>query len=255
MLMINIKKFKKKKLSIIIALNLCFTFSMAQNKLNISSIRFNFHVEMNKPNLDGTTSKLNNFLNLYFYKEFTLYEIPVYKTNTIVNGNADTITHETKITDSIDYYKYFIFKDGVDFGLEFDNLFDELGNKLEVSAYKRKFFNFADEMINNSNDLLKDKYRVNNTDIEEYTPKIKYDESYSDLTTLYFQKKFPKVNFSLSKKLDHERKSKLTKVMFTYLRESKQNPMKLMEFEIKSISLDVIDKKVAEFLIKNSAKL
>lgn len=213
------------KLARFITLFISLTFvkiSMAQenallstNYSQLKAIKYKYHLEIMIPG-NQVPHKIDDFINIYYFKDMTLCQTPVYSAKSTKMSLTETdILNNVELTDSISYYNSLIWKKGSP-----DNaLLYEYGAKpreIELKPQLEKMFFFNDEMFNNENQTFLNKIEENGIVLEKYYSNKKDDVSISDSTLLYFDKTFDDIEFSISKVLDDERKMKLTKAIFIY---------------------------------------
>lgn len=180
----------------------------------ITGIRYTHNLDIINEQT-GEKYTVNNFVNLFHYEDLILYQIPIKWMNTDLTG--DTI--KTELTDSVSGFQYFIYNKFNNWGFFYPNDKEVKGHKLATDSVIEKILGFRDpNFFCTSNDILVKTYKNAACDsiLEKYIPRIKYDDSYPDSTYLYFSKSDLPINFSLSEKLEIEKKMKLTKAIMIY---------------------------------------
>ena len=207
---------------LIILLTLISTnLSMAQKSLKLNNIstefkalKYKFHLESLIP---GTKEiyKIDDHINLYYFKEMTLCQLPVYSgKSTEVSANETTVKNNVELTDSISHYNSLIWKNGSSKALFYQSGAEP--KEIELAPQLAKMFFFKDEMFMGEDLAFINKTEENGFVLEKYFSRTKNDSSFNDSTHLYFDKNFNGPDFSISKAVDEKKKMKLIKAVFIY---------------------------------------
>jgi hypothetical protein len=163
---------------------------------------------------DGKLINITDSFKIFYYKDMVLYQL--FPKKQIINTTVDKagkVIDQKIIRSEIDFSN-FIYKQNDSVGLYYDSI-NSPPQKLPIDSFitSKKFINF--NFYDKKNDSLIESIN-NETLVEKYIPKIKFDQSYGDTTILYYSKRFKDIAYSLSKDLDSLKKSKLFKVQIKY---------------------------------------
>ena len=165
---------------------------------------------------DKNIYMLKDTVKIIYYNDLTILNIPYTNQASILEIDEDGELYDHSLTTTIQY-KLFIYQNQKRYGLLYDSLGDNTPEKLSVDSilvnWTFKNFDFYDE---NSDSLISIEKEVDNGLLKKYIPKQKPDLSYPDSTYLFFSRRFERLKFSFSKKLDSISKLKLFKVKMIY---------------------------------------
>jgi hypothetical protein len=154
----------------------------------------------------------DGYVNIYYYKDLILYEIPVY--------GAKVIPEKQQIImlDSVAGHQYFITVKDQDEGYYTTSTNWETSNRVCVDSVLHANGFVADSIIKSNYDQLQGSFLnyKGYSLVEQYVIANKPDDSYPDSNFYYFSASFPVVDFSLNAKMEAEKKSKLVKVQMIY---------------------------------------
>ncbi|WP_443936822.1 hypothetical protein [Pedobacter sp. MW01-1-1] len=246
-----------------IILSLFFSYQpIAKKKSAIVAIKLTSDLPLS-PNLkEGKLVLWSDSLLVYSLDSILLFRKPyrvTYHNNNAIKDDVMIFSDDPATIDStvVKYVDYLCYKNAVE-GYEYNQNRPNNRNKpntkrafnvdsfLVENAYKNmKFITNGDELIKveNTNHLRK----------EIYFDKLKRGGNYPDTTSLLFDAKFNKIDFSLSKELDSLRKMKLVEVYFFYNAKPKTvdmpngMPKRAFHFKIEEIKVNNEDKILALF--------
>lgn len=185
----------------------CSCFLSPSQKHSVQKINLIYKLPILKEN--GELINVKDSLEIYYYNKQFLIQIPyIYS----LENSKEILKKETR-------FNYFFYLKDSDSGFYFDSHKGVQPKKLPVDSFMItktfKNINFYDQ--NNDSLLLTIKSLTNETLLEKYVPKKKFDQSYPDTIYLYYSKKFNNIDlYSFSKTLDSSRKMKLFKVEMKY---------------------------------------
>lgn len=166
---------------------------------------------------NGQFINIQDSFKVSYYQNFILYQFPrIYEVSIpIIKGDS---IYEKVISSRIGY-DCFIYKNNDSVGHRLDSLDADNSRLFSVDSFLVKKANAKFAFYNKTNDsLIESKTNEEGNElVEKYIPRIKYDETYPDSTSLYFRNdkvKYP--DFSFSRYLDSLKKKKLFKIIFTY---------------------------------------
>jgi hypothetical protein len=180
--------------------------------------------------------------NLIMYREFV--HIRKYNEKSIIDGvfvmsdDPETISYEgLKFVNYIHDYKSKI-------GFKYDSVNIKNYKVFNVDSFaKKKLFLGTKIFSYDSNDVLVDTKRHKNTSIQKYATKVKFDNSYSDTTFLYFDDKLNDIPFTLSQEADSINQSKLVRIRHVYNSSNINNiKIKQREFSFQITKLNIKNK-------------
>lgn len=172
-------------------------------------------------NPEGILTVFNDTLNIFYYKNLIMYQIPVVKSRSkgTINKAGDLI-NESLVNIEISH-KYLVYRKGDPIGLLYDSISHKNGARTSVDSFltSNTITNFeAFYKKKRTNDSLLGTYKIgsNNIFVEKYIPKKSLDPSYSDSTYLYYDSNLNFVDFSFSREMDSIGNAKLYEVKIIY---------------------------------------
>ena len=208
----------KKKYWLGILLHLLLTNSCTVSN-NVSKL---IHVRLKQslPFIREHKGELVNFVDssdIIYYKNYTICITPVKE---LFKFSKDSIGERADPS-------YFIFSNKSINGYMFYNINDTNFEMKNVDTFFREKYLTNIDFCAKSNDTLIEikKEDKSNSILKRYITKKKYDETYPDSSIYIFTKNFPKIDYSISPKMDTIDKVKLSRIKFVY------NPQKSMKYE------------------------
>ena len=198
----------------------CITSKRKTTGQEITAIQLKSSMPIPSGDTELITTDLT--LQVYYYQDLSLYQIPIIRTysKTMLDKEGDVKSSELVKAEII--YKYFIAKKDSPIGVMYDTLNTNREQRMPVDSFLKintltslsTFLKFTKAQNNDS--LVNVIQLSKNETVEKYVPKVKYDQTYNDSTLLYFKKGLSSINFSFSPEMDSLRNAKLVKVRLIF---------------------------------------
>jgi phage antirepressor YoqD-like protein len=200
-------------LSVFFLLNISINCNTIKGQ-NLKAVEIYYKLQM--PQQNGKLFDLVDSVKLIYYKTFILFQIPYTEEHSKVYWDSTGEPHEQLIRNELKH-TYFIYEKADSIGFEYKSLNGKFFQTKNVDTFlnTKVFGNIV--FYDRENDILIKTEKLNsNVLLEKHTPKVKFDNSYSDSLYFYFSDKFKLLNYSLSKELDSIKQKKLFKVVLIY---------------------------------------
>lgn len=187
--------------------------------------------------------KENDELKIYYYKDFIVYAIQLIHSN-FLEKEINGVKVQTALP-VFKTYRYFIHRVNDSFGYRFENLTDDIGQRLSVDSllskkssvtfYKKGLY----EKLKDEYTLLSERNESKYATIEKHIRKL--ESGLTDSIILVYKNNIDRsIPFTLSKPLDSLSNSKLQKVIIKNypkrkLPESVENKHMIMSYEIEEL--------------------
>jgi hypothetical protein len=156
---------------------------------------------------DGQSEVVTDSFSVINHNEYFLYELPYIR----------SVENETELLSVTVKFNYLLHKKGARYGFFFDSLSSNKPRKMLVDSIlsSKIFYNF--QFYDNKNDSLVETCKIENESVvEKYVPKIKYDQSYPDTSYFYYTDKQLNIDYSFSSELENIKKKKIFKAEMLY---------------------------------------
>lgn len=181
---------------------------------------------------------VDDSFKISYFNDLILYQIPYGFDSSIFIKKHDTM--EEKIVKEEVRYRFFVYKAGRPTGYRFNSIEARDPQLFSVDSFLNAKAFASALFYDKLNDSLVKTEIIEKTDIliERYIPRIRYDDTYSDSSYLYFSRNMKNIPFTLSPFLDSTRKEKLLRVVLVYNPVAKGKyefdvPRRQLDFEIK----------------------
>jgi hypothetical protein len=183
---------------------------------------------------DGQSEIVTDSFSVLKHNEYLLYELPYTR----------SVENETELLSVTVKFNYLLHKKGERYGFFFDSLSSNKPRKTLVDSILSSKIFYSFEFYNNKNDSLVETCKIENESVvEKYIPKIKYDQSYPDTTYFYYTDKQLNIDYSFSSELENAKKKKIFKVEMFYKSQSYEGfnfkaPERIFSFNLKEVIIN-----------------
>lgn len=214
--------------------------------LRIAEVYHNLQI----PKKDGALIDWADSVKVIYHQNFILFQVPYTEELSFVEWDSLGEPQETLIGAELKH-QYFIYRNGDSIGFSYKSLNDQTAQEKRVDTFlNTKVFGTL-VFYDKENYTLVETQKINDTVLEKYIPKIKFDYSYGDSMYYYFSDKLKNLDYTLSKELDSLRRTKLFRVVSIYnsgydTTLKAQLPRHVYTFEIRPTTLNNT-KQITEF--------